>query len=72
MSERKNDIDKPRHKPPRFALAREEAADSIGISLSTFEEYVQPNVRLIQCGRRVLVPSAELERWVKENARSPL
>ena len=53
----------------RHALTRIEAAESLGISLSAFEDYVQPNIRLVRCGRRVLVPEAELERWLKDNAR---
>ena len=28
---------------PRFALTREEAAPSLGMSLDSFERYVQPN-----------------------------
>jgi hypothetical protein len=57
--------------PKRYALTREEAADSIGMSVDTFELRVQPSLKLIQCGRLLLVPPAELERWVAENARHP-
>jgi len=57
---------------PRFALTREEAAASIGMSLDSFERYVQPDVKLIPCGRKRLVPVAELERWVEANAEQIL
>lgn len=54
---------------PRLALTREEAAFSVGVSVDTFERRVQPVIKVIPCGQLVLVPSAELERWVRENAR---
>jgi len=57
---------------PRVALTRAEAAESIGMSLDSFERYVQPEVRLVRCGRVRLVPLAELEQWVERNAERPL
>lgn len=54
---------------PRFALTREEAAASLGMSLDHFERYVQPHVRLIRCGpQKLLIPPAELGRWVESHA----
>ena len=53
---------------PRIALTREEAAASLGMSVDSFERYVQPHVRLIRAGALRLVPVAELERWADENA----
>jgi hypothetical protein len=53
---------------PRLALSREEAADAIGMSLNSFERHVQPTIRLVRLGRMRLVPVAELERWLSENA----
>lgn len=57
---------------PRVALTREEAAAALGMSLTAFEEYVQPEIRLIRRGRLRLVPIRELERWAEETARRPL
>ena len=54
---------------PRYALRREEAAASLGMSVDTFERQVQPFVKVVACGQLVLVPPAEIERWVRENAR---
>jgi len=51
---------------PRVCLTREEAAASLGISLDSFERYVQPHVRLIRLGRMVLVDVAELRAWATE------
>jgi excisionase family DNA binding protein len=53
----------------RHAYTRQEAAQSLGMSVDTFERRVQPHIRVVPCGQLVLVPPAELERWVAENAR---
>jgi hypothetical protein len=53
---------------PRIALTRVEAAVSLGMSVDSFERYVQPEIRLVRCGRLRLAPVSELERWVEENA----
>ncbi len=57
---------------PRICLTRQEAASSIGVSLTTFEASVQPNLRLIRLGRVRLVPVEELQRWARENAEHVL
>ena len=53
---------------PRVSLTREEAARSLGISLDSFERYVQSDLRLVRRGKLRLVPVAELEAWVERNA----
>lgn len=55
---------------PRYLLTRQEAADSLGVSLDTFERRVQPFLRVVPCGQLVLVPPAELQRWVAENTQA--
>lgn len=57
---------------PRIALTREEAAASLGMSLDSFERHVQPSIRLVRLGRVRLVPVAELEHWVDDNAQRTL
>jgi hypothetical protein len=57
---------------PRLALTREEAAAAVGMSLDSFERYVQPHVRLLRFGRLRLVPVRELERWAEEHAELTL
>jgi hypothetical protein len=57
---------------PRFALTLPEAAAALGMSPSSFERYVRPQVRLIRRGAMVLVPCSELERWGDENAEHAL
>jgi excisionase family DNA binding protein len=49
---------------PRLLLTREEAAECLGISLRSFERYVQPRIKLVQIGSKLLVPIKELEAWV--------
>jgi hypothetical protein len=60
--------ERPSRPLPRFALTRAEAAASLGMSLDSFERYVQPHVRLIRVGSLRLVPVVEVERWVDHNA----
>jgi excisionase family DNA binding protein len=54
----------------RLALTRREAADSLGMSVDSFERYVQPEIRLVRRGTLRLVPVAELEAWLRKNADS--
>ena len=53
---------------PRLALTKAEAAASIGCSVDFLEEHVQSELRVVRRGRLVLIPVAELERWLRENA----
>jgi excisionase family DNA binding protein len=48
-----------------LALSRDEAAQQIGVSLDTFERHVQPHLRTVKVGRRVLVPCAELQNFLR-------
>jgi hypothetical protein len=50
------------------AVKREQAAAMLGLSLDSFERYVQPELKLIRRGSLRLCPVAELERWASENA----
>jgi hypothetical protein len=55
---------------PRIALTKAEAAASLGISVTKFDEMVAPDVRMIRDRRTRLIPVVELERWVIEHAES--
>ena len=48
------------------------AAAMLGMSVTSFETYVQPDLRLIRRGKLRLVPVAELDRWCEANAESVL
>jgi hypothetical protein len=58
--------------PARLALTRAEAARALGMSIDSFERYVQPELRLVRRGKLRLIPVAEIERWLVENASRTL
>jgi excisionase family DNA binding protein len=53
---------------PRLTLTPQEAADVLGMSRDFFDQHVRDDLRVVRKGRLVLVPWAELERWVDENS----
>lgn len=52
----------------RLALSKPEAAAALSMSVDSLERYVLPSVKVVRRGRLVLVPVAELDRWLRENA----
>jgi excisionase family DNA binding protein len=58
--------------PGRLALSKAEAAAALGVSVDFFEQHVMPELRIVRRGRRRLIPLAELERWLGENASKVL
>ena len=52
----------------RLAYSKAEAAGALGVSLDYFEQHVMPELRVVRRGRKVLVPTRELERWLHESA----
>jgi hypothetical protein len=58
--------------PARIALTKQEAAAAIGVSVDFFEAHVQTDLAVVRQGRKVLVPVAELERWISEHASRTL
>ena len=54
------------------AVTREDAARALGMSLDSFERFVQPEIKLIRKGRMRLVPVAELQMWAERNAERTL
>jgi excisionase family DNA binding protein len=55
---------------PRLSLTRAEAAESLGVSLRTFERAVQPHVRVVRRGKIRLIAVSELEKWLAENSEA--
>jgi hypothetical protein len=53
---------------PRLALSKEAAAAALDVSVDMFEAHVQPDIRVVRVGRRVVVPVAELHKWLESNA----
>lgn len=52
-----------------IALPKPAAAEALGMSVDSFERYVQADVRCIRRGRLRLYPVTELQKWVDENAQ---
>ena len=57
---------------PRFALSKTEAAASLGMSVDSFERYVQPHLKVLPAGRLRLFSVRELQRWVAEREEAVL
>jgi excisionase family DNA binding protein len=53
---------------PRLAVSPDEAAAVLGVSRDYFDEHVIGDLRVVRRGRRILVPLAELERWLDRSA----
>jgi hypothetical protein len=49
------------------AVTREVAAAALGMGLTMFSERVQPELEVVRVGAKVLIPVAELQRWVGEH-----
>lgn len=52
----------------KLLLTWQEAASRLGMSLRSFERYVQPNLAMIRRERMRLGPVKELERWIERKA----
>lgn len=61
-----------RPKPPRIAVTSAEAADSLGMAVNSFEQYVVPHVKVIRRGRLKLFAVTELQRWADESGEYTL
>jgi excisionase family DNA binding protein len=59
-------------RPSRLTLTPKEAADALGVSRDFFDAHVKKDLKLIRRGRLVLVPVAELERWIAASAEPVL
>ena len=62
----------PHREIPRLALTRTEAAESLGMGTTSFDEKVRPYVRAYRDGKLRLYPISELERWLEENSAMAL
>lgn len=53
---------------PRLAVNKTDAAGMLGVSVDFFDEHIEPELRSVRRGRRVLFPVCELEAWLDRNA----
>jgi hypothetical protein len=56
----------------RFLLTRQEAAASLGMSLSHFQRHVQPYLRCVYSGQLRLYIPADIEAWAEKAASTPV
>jgi len=50
---------------PRLALTREEAAQSLGVGLTTFKTRIAPELKVVREGTVRLYAVSELKRWLE-------
>jgi hypothetical protein len=53
---------------PRLTYRIKEAAAALGMSVDSFERYVEAEIKVLRLGSMKLVPPSELERFIEENA----
>ncbi len=56
----------------RVTLTRPEAAAALGVSLTTFDEAIRPELKSIRLGRVLLFRVAELEEWAALKEEPPV
>lgn len=64
-------VKKPPPRIPTLALTPAQAAQSLGVGEDFLRERVLPELRVIRRGRKVLIPTAELENWLTANCEAP-
>lgn len=57
-----------RPEPPRLSLNIAESCACLGVSEAVFKASVLPQIKVVTLGRRVLVPTTELQRWLDAQA----
>jgi hypothetical protein len=56
---------------PRYLLTRQEAAESLGMSLSHFQRHVQPHIPCVYSGQLRLYRPRDLAEWAEREACTP-
>jgi hypothetical protein len=54
-----------------LALRKSDAAQALGISDESFDEYVRPSLPVVRLGSLRLYPVAAIEAWLAEHADAP-
>jgi excisionase family DNA binding protein len=61
-----------RDEPQPLAYKRSDAARLLGMSVDSFERFVQSEIKMVRRGSLRLVPRSELTRWLEANAEHVL
>jgi hypothetical protein len=57
---------------PAMGLTVQDAAAALSLGYDIFHRDVEPQLKIVRLGRRKIVPVAELQRWLDENAERTL
>jgi hypothetical protein len=57
-----------RRQVERLALSKAEAAEALGVSVDHLERHVLDHLHVVYVGARRLIPVAELQRFLREQA----
>jgi hypothetical protein len=57
---------------PRLALTRAEAAEALGVGMTTFKTRIAPELPVVRQGKVRLYRVHDLERWLERNAERPI
>lgn len=53
--------------PPTLGLNLSDSAKALGVSDDFFRESVKPNLQIVRTGRKQIVSTSELQRWLDEH-----
>ena len=54
---------------PRLPVKPDDAAEMLGVSRDYLDEHIKPELRIVRRGSTIiLIPVAELERWLEKSA----
>jgi len=54
---------------PRLSVKPDEAAEMLGVSRDYLDEHIKPELRITRRGSKtILMPVAELQRWLEKSA----
>ena len=64
-------VERARRRVPRVLLSKQEAAESLGMSVRHFEKHVQRDLPVVYSGSLRLFPIRALERWADDQSVTP-
>lgn len=59
---------RPRRSPPPLLVTKEEAARTLGMSISHFQRHVQSEIKCVYSGQLTLYHYSDLKRWAEAEA----
>lgn len=59
---------RPRQSPPPLLVTKEDAARTLGMSISHFQRHVQSEIKCVYSGQLTLYHYSDLKRWADDEA----